>query len=141
MYPNVISMAYDPYRIVTAIEKLVENGLITIPVVDIPNTTRSLNEASQTLSDLILTHKLRHINDPLLRYCADNVTCKVDHTGLIKPDKSSVVHKIDPMVAGIYAIDCMIREESKGDMKIIPIRSVPKPLMHDIANKIGAGAI
>ena len=141
IYSNIISMAYDAYRIGTVIDKLVENGLITIPAVDIPNTTRSLNEASQILSDLILTHKLRHLNDPLLRYCADNVTCKVDHAGLIKPDKSSVVQKIDPMVAGIYALDCMIREESKGDKKIIPIRSVPKPtMMHNIANKIGAGA-
>ena len=137
VYENVVSMAYDAYRISGTIEKLQAQNLLKCLAVDIPNTARSLNEASSYLSDIIFTHNFRHLKDPLYRYCADNITCKADHAGLIKPDKSSVVHKIDPVVATIYALDCMIREEAKGEKHIIPIRAEKsQTYMNDIEKKL-----
>lgn len=120
---NLKAVAYDAYRIGQVITNLTEKThRLRVPCMDIPNTARSLNEACQYLSSLVIMHKLKYITDPLLRYCADNVTCVVDKSGLIKPDKSSVVHKIDPIVALIYALDCLIREEGKEPKKIIPMR-------------------
>ena len=134
---NIAVMAYDAYRIGATIERLVSTRKLKTTAVDIPNTTRSLNEASTTLADLIVTGRLYHLDDPLLRYAADNVTCKVDHAGLIKPDKSSTVEKIDPIVAAIYAIDCMIREESKGYREVIPFKPVGNENM--LTHRLGEG--
>ena len=137
---NIHVLAYDAYRIGATIEKLVSTRKLKTIAVDIPNTTRSLNEASTTLADLITTGRLYHLDDPLLRYAADNATCKVDHAGLIKPDKSSKVEKIDPIVAGIYAIDCMIREESKGRGEVIPFKPMGSTPMHTHKLSEGIGA-
>ena len=82
-----------------------------------------MNESSIDLSDLILTHQLYHEADPLMRYCVDNVTCISDSSGLIKPDKSSTVLKIDPVVATIYANDCRLREEAKQSAKVRPFKN------------------
>ena len=134
-------VAYDRYRIGKTMDKLVDTGKLKMPVIDIPNTCRSLNEASVTLADLITTNKLFHEDDPLMRYAADNVTCKVDHSALIKPDKSSTVLKIDPIVAGIYAIDCMIREEAVNSGNVKPFtapRGSAPTQTHDIISELGA---
>ena len=116
-------LAYDRYRIGSTIDKLVTAGKLKIPAIDIPNTCKSLNEASTTLSDLVILNMLMHADDPVLRYAADCVTCKVDNSGLIKPDKGSTVLKIDPIVAGIYAIDCMIREEAANSGNVKPFKA------------------
>ena len=139
IYTSVKSLAYDAYRIKAAVEKLEREGKFTnITVVDIPNTYRSLNEASTTLADLVLMHKIRFMDDPVLRHAANNVTCRADHTGLIKPDKSSTVDKIDPIVGGIYALDCMIREESKFKPKLIPFKPTEtvRSAQQDIMEKV-----
>ena len=134
-------LAYDKYRIGATIDKYVSLGKITIPVIDIPNTCQSLNEASTTLSDLVYKNKLYHEDDPLLRYAADNCECIVNSSGLIKPDKSSVQVKIDPIVGGIYAIDCMIREEAIRAKKVSAFRTPsdtqPKSQTHDLYNRLG----
>ena len=142
---SVRSLAYDAYRIGKVITGLENDGRLTVPALDIPNTAPSLNEASCYLSDLIMTNKLFILADPLLRYAADNVSCVSNHSGLIKPDKSSKTLKIDPIVAGIYALDCMLREEAEQQQAIIPFETV-KPQddmpnrhshMHNLARNLG----
>ena len=140
LYPNVVSLAYDKFRISAVMNTLEETGRLKVPAVDIPNTTKSLNESSIDLSDLILTHQLYHEADPLMRYCVDNVTCISDSGGLIKPDKSSTVLKIDPVVATIYANDCRLREESKQSAKIRPFKNnagVSASQTHDLGRRLG----
>ena len=116
-------IGYDGYRIGSMMQKYSEE--VSFDCVDIPNTCRSLNEATTTLYNLVVAHKLVHYNDPLLRYCVANAHAKVDSNGLMKPDKSAVRYKIDPVMALVMALDCLLREESKIEKKpvVTPIAS------------------
>ena len=141
---TIKSFAYDAYRISKTIDKLVSQKRITIPAIGIPNTPASLNEASTVFADLVINNKLLHIDDPLLRHCADSVTVVVNHSGLIKPERTrNAGLVIDPIVAGIYAIDCMIREESRLNRNVIPFKSEKNmvggtnTVMHGAPKKLG----
>ena len=107
-YP-VRSLGYDANRIGTMMTKFDEE--VAFDCLDIPNTCRSLNEASTVLYNAVSNGNFVHYDDPLLRYCAVNCHVKADNSGLIKPDKTMIQYKIDPIMALIMAIDCMIREE------------------------------
>jgi len=65
----------------------------------------SLSAPTKELNRLVVEGKLRHGGDPLLRWCASNVATKTDPAGNVKPDKERSAHRIDPIVALIFAVD------------------------------------
>lgn len=62
---------------------------------------------------LLLTRRIHHGGNGLLRWMAGNVAVKQDPAGCLKPDKAQSQGKIDGIVALVMAIDRMMRHETK----------------------------
>jgi phage terminase large subunit-like protein len=69
----------------------------------------SMNPPMKELERLVLGKKIRHGNNPVLTWMADNLVARMDPAGNIKPDKAASREKIDGMVALIMAIDLALR--------------------------------
>ena len=53
---------------------------------------------------MVAAGRLRHGGNPVLRWCASNVTVREDADGNIRPDKGKSGEKIDGIVALVLAI-------------------------------------
>lgn len=60
----------------------------------------------------LLSRKLNHGGNPVLRWMADGVVVKQDPAGNLKPDKANSQSKIDGIVAAIMALDRCMRHQS-----------------------------
>ena len=65
----------------------------------------SMSPPSKELLNLILSKKIAHSGNPVLRWMADNVVVRQDEAGNIKPNKAKSTEKIDGIVATIMALD------------------------------------
>lgn len=71
--------------------------------VEMRQGARTLNEPMKFLLGLVMRGQLRHGGNPVLRWCADNMTVRLDPNGNMAPDKSKATDRIDAMVALIMA--------------------------------------
>jgi len=71
---------------------------------------QSMSPPTKELMKLVLSQKLAHDGNPVLRWMADNVIVRQDPAGNLKPDKSKSRAKIDGIVAGIMALDRATRQ-------------------------------
>jgi phage terminase large subunit-like protein len=85
----------------------------------------SMSAPTKELMNLVLSQKIRHGGNPILRWNADNLVVTQDPAGNLKPDKSKATQKIDGMVALIMALDRATRHaddtsiyESRGILVI-----------------------
>lgn len=69
----------------------------------------SMNPPMRELERLVLSKKIRHGNNPVLTWMADNLVARMDASGNIKPDKEKSREKIDGIVALIMALDLALR--------------------------------
>jgi phage terminase large subunit-like protein len=70
---------------------------------------QSMSPASKDLMNLVLTQKIRHGNNPVLRWNVDNLVIEQDAAENIKPNKAKSTQRIDGAVAMIMAIDRAIK--------------------------------
>lgn len=64
----------------------------------------SMSGPTKELMKLVLSQKVEHGNNPVLRWCADNLVVTHDPADNLKPDKAKATQRIDGMVALIMAI-------------------------------------
>lgn len=64
----------------------------------------SMSTPTKEFEKLILTSKVRHFGNPVLRWQVGNVQIKTDPSGNQKPDKDKSSEKIDGIVASIMAL-------------------------------------
>lgn len=69
----------------------------------------SMNEPSKEFERLIISHGLRHPDNPVLNWMVSNVTVRHDPAGNIKPDKERSTERIDGVVAAVMGIGMAIR--------------------------------
>jgi phage terminase large subunit-like protein len=69
----------------------------------------SMSPPMKELERLVLSGKLKHGNNPVLTWMADNLVARMDPAGNIKPDKEKSREKIDGIVALVMAIDLALR--------------------------------
>lgn len=62
------------------------------------------------LERLVLSKKLHHGGNPILRWAVDGVEMKTDPAGNRKPDRASRTRKIDALVALLFALDRRLRQ-------------------------------
>ena len=72
-------------------------------MVEIRQGARSMNEPAKDLLVHIMTEKVRHGGNPILRWNADNLVMRLDPNGNVAPDKEKATEKIDGLVALIMA--------------------------------------
>lgn len=72
--------------------------------VEIPQNTTGMYPGSKLLERLVYDKKLMHAGNPVLRYCAQNVSLLMDSNGNFRPDKKKSTARIDCIVATVMAL-------------------------------------
>ncbi len=98
---DIREIAFDPWNCTETATWLQDQGFVCS---SLRQGFASLAGPTKRLLELILTHDLCHLDNPVLRWMASNVVVDTDATGSIKPDKSKSSEKIDGIVALICAL-------------------------------------
>lgn len=100
---QVTDFAYDPWNAEMLTQELSDIG---IPRIEFRQSLQNFNEPTKELQRLVLNGGLKHNNNPVLNWQADNVCGYQDSNGNIRPKKpeSDDIRKIDGMVAIIMAL-------------------------------------
>jgi phage terminase large subunit-like protein len=98
---DVRQIAFDPWRAQQLQRNLMDDDL---PVVDFRQGFISMSPACDEVERAIITGKLYHAGNPILRWNFDNVAVVRDATGNRKFDKSKSRDKIDGAVAALMAV-------------------------------------
>jgi phage terminase large subunit-like protein len=106
---QVKEMAYDPWNATMLTQRLADKGMT---MVEVRQGFGSLSAPTKQLEALILSKKIYHGGNPVLRWMADNVMVKQDAAGNLKPDKEKSKEKIDGIVALIMAVDRATRSKT-----------------------------
>ena len=78
-----------------------EDGFVVVPLTQ---QMPSMSGPTKELEKLIVSRRLEHGNNPIMNWCAGNVSIKMDANGNIRPDKETSSEKIDGIVALICAL-------------------------------------
>jgi phage terminase large subunit-like protein len=120
---DVRELAYDPWNAGEFAQRLIDDGLICIPI---RQGFQSLSAPMKKLMEIVLDRKLRHANHPVLAWNADCVEVKDDGNDNIRPEKpyrNQSNKRIDGIVALIMALDRAVRNENAG-ISYTGVRSV-----------------
>lgn len=110
---NIEEIAFDRYNATELILNLSDEGLTMIPF------GQGYKDMSPPTNEMFIkTQKgeIVHNNNPVLRWCFDNVVVTRDPADNIKPDKSKSSEKIDGAVASIMGLDRAIKNTGKGSV-------------------------
>lgn len=83
---------------------------VNLPLVEMGQGYRDMGPAVDAFETALLSGKLRHGMNPLLRWSAGNLVFEMDPAGLRKPSKNRSIDRIDPMVALIMACGLAARD-------------------------------
>ena len=97
----VKEVAYDPYGATQLALQLQDDG---IECVEHRQGFISMSEPSKKLEELVLSRRLRHGGNPILRWMIGNVSIEEDAAGNIKPSKRKSTARIDGIVALVMAL-------------------------------------
>lgn len=103
---QIKEIAYDRWGADMLVQRLTEKGMTMIPV---GMGFASMNAPTKQLETLILSKKIHHGANPVLRWMFDNIMVQQDPSGNLKPDKEKSTEKIDGIVATILAVDRTMR--------------------------------
>ena len=104
-------VAYDRWNSSQLIIDLTEDGCPCIPV---GQGFKTMSPATKEFETLILSGKIRHNGDPVLRWMMSNVVLTFDPAGNVKPNKAKSNEKIDGIVACIMALSEAMENKNKG---------------------------
>jgi len=93
-------IAYDPWNALDLATRLSADGRT---MVECHQGYKTLSEPSKDVEAKVVQGKVKHMNNPVLRWCASNVSVSTDPAGNIKPDKAKATDKIDGIVAWVMA--------------------------------------
>lgn len=99
-YP-IQEIAFDRWNASQLVTQLMGDGM---QMVQFGQGFVSMSAPSKELEKLVVSRKLRHAGNPVLRWMAANVVAEQDAAGNIKPSKAKSREKIDGIVALIMAI-------------------------------------
>lgn len=99
---NIQEIAFDRWGATKLSQDLTDAGFLMVPF---GQGFASMSPPTKELMNLILSKRLRHGGNPVLRWNADNLVVRQDPAGNLKPDKGKSTEKIDGMVALIMALD------------------------------------
>lgn len=74
-----------------------------------------MSAPTKEFEKLVLTQKIEHFGNPVLRWMLASTVTKTDPAGNIKPDKEKSVQKIDGIVAAIMALGEWMTAQADDD--------------------------
>ena len=95
------SSAYDRWNSSQTIIDLQNEGMECNPF---GQGYGSMSAPSKEFEKLVLSGRIEHFGNPVLRWMLASTVIKTDPAGNIKPDKEKSVQKIDGIVASIMAL-------------------------------------
>jgi phage terminase large subunit-like protein len=98
---EVVEVAIDPWNARDLSTRLQQNG---VPVVEVAQTMANLTSASKALETLVLSGRLRHDGNPVLRWNVSNAVADSDGNGNLKPSKKRSTERIDGVSAIVTAL-------------------------------------
>jgi len=114
-------VAYDPFN---ATETALMLQAVGIPMVEHRQGLVSMNEPSKRFETMVLRQQIRHLADPVMDWCVQNVGVWEDNNGNIRPvkPKRNSPKRIDGVVAGIMAVGrAMQPQEEKPRPRILAL--------------------
>lgn len=112
-------IGFDPYKATQLVTELREAD--GIQMVEVRQGYLTMNAACDDLEAKVVQTFARHMNNPILRWCAANCIVTRDAAGNMKPDKASSRGKIDGIVAwanarsrGIHNVKAPSVYETRG---------------------------
>lgn len=99
---DIREVGFDPWNAQQLATQLQEGDGFTM--VAMRQGYATMSEPSKEFERLVVSGKLRHGGNPVLRWMASNVAKTEDAAGNIKPDKEKSREKIDGVVAVIMAV-------------------------------------
>ncbi len=112
---QLLQIAHDPYNAAVTVIELAEAGFDMVKFIQ---GALSFNYPTKEFEKLVLSKKLRHGMNPVLRWMVDNVTVATDARANImpkKPEHKMSHKKIDGVVALIMALDRALRNDGVVD--------------------------
>ena len=115
---QIRELAYDRWGAAKLMQDLIEDGFVTEQkeannghplIVEFGQGYRSMSPPTKELMNLVLSKKIRHGGNPVLRWNVDNLVIEQDAAENIKPNKAKSTQRIDGAVAMIMAIDRAIK--------------------------------
>ncbi|HEX4381250.1 MAG TPA: terminase TerL endonuclease subunit [Candidatus Acidoferrum sp.] len=98
---EIKEITLDPWNATETATKLKDAGFT---VSEFRQGFASMSDPMKNLMVAVLSKKLKHLGNPVLRWMSSNVAAKQDEAGNIKPDKKESREKIDGIVALIMAL-------------------------------------
>lgn len=100
-------LAFDPWG-ATDLATRLAGDLGDKALVECRQGYKTLSEPSKDLEARVVAKKVRHANNPILRFCVANAVVTRDAAGNIKPDKEKASDRIDGVVAAVMALSRVI---------------------------------
>jgi len=98
---DIVGVLFDRWGATAVYQALEAEGLVMI---ECGQGYKSMSPPTKELLRLILSQKIRHDNNPVLRWCVSNLTVETDAAGNVKPSKKKSIEKIDLAVSAIMAL-------------------------------------
>lgn len=109
-------VAFDPWNATQFANDLQKEGLVPV---EIRQGFKSLTEPTKNFLALVLSKKIAHLGNPVLKWMASNVVIKMDEAGNEKPNKAKSAERIDGIVACIMALSrAMFAPPAPGPSRI-----------------------
>lgn len=109
---DIRQIAYDRWGATQLSQDLQDAGFQMVPF---GQGFASMASPTKELLTLVLSRRMHHGGNPVLRWMCDNLMVRSDPAGNVKPDKARSSEKIDGMVALIMGLGrAMLGDESGG---------------------------
>ncbi|CAN0621531.1 Terminase large subunit [Burkholderia multivorans] len=113
---DVQDIAFDPWNATHIVNELLERD---VPMVQLAQNMGGLSPGSKLLERLVYGGRLQHGGNPVLRWCASNVTLLLDTNENIRPNKKTSGGRIDPIVATCMAMTRALTHQPEPEPEII----------------------
>ena len=111
---QIQSIGFDPWKAEVWAAKMQEKH--GMAMVKIPQNIKAISEPAENFHRLVLSGKLRHGGNPMLRWQAGNVEVYIDPNDNVKPKKSSESNRIDGIIATIMALKLALLDNQGGSI-------------------------
>jgi len=109
---RIVELAADPWNAYHLLDEMqAQDGL---NVLEHRQGFVSMSGPTKEFEKAVLSNKIRHGDNPVLRWMASNVTVETDASGNIKPSKKKSTEKIDGIVAAIMAVGRAAMNDTGG---------------------------
>lgn len=106
---DVREVAFDRWGATKLVQDIEE---LNLTMVEFGQGYKSMSAPTKELMNLVMSGRLNHGGNPVLRWMCDNMVVTTDPAANIKPVKNKSTEKIDGMVALIMGLDRAVRHLS-----------------------------